>query len=386
MNNYLAVEYKHTYNQYKKVSNLLQKDFNFYIQVYDEILENFQNGQKNSSPISHELQNKIFSEEVCNEQKLEAKKNAFLKILFETEQIRQESQQLDLLEDIIFLCQKANKIIQKHWEFYQYKKNQITTDNIISLFFTHTEQVLFLWDSFVARLEIFSKIFISSEKQNSKPLGKDFLQTFFCKEEKNTVDIVSMKNFIELIYKVGELFNKLQLEQKFHLGISEVQLQKEKVIIEILLPEKLLKNFSQVITQLHSEKMQKDGLQQIITNTFYPDTIRSIEKKEILNFQKQFKNIITKIKKVGNFEVVKKGHQEISNKILALLEKIKESKKEDAIGNKKERKAIRNFLFSNNQIDYKEKIPITNSSNTKIEHINTKEKNQQTDHINYLSS
>jgi hypothetical protein len=387
-NNNLYQEYKDTYNQYIKIAELFQKDFHFYIETHRKILQ--QVSEKLAEPAENkfrEIQKEIFQEEFCAESELEKKKNNFLKIFFETEKIRQSNKQLDGMEEVLDLCQKASKIIQKHWEFYQYKRDKITLDDIFSLFFQDVEEVLFLWDSFVIQLEVFSKFLVLSEKQVAKGKeGEKSLQIYFEKTDSQTVDLTSIENFIALIKKTKELITKIK-PLEVDLRISNIQIRHTQIVVQILLSKDIAAIFQNIIMQLHIDKLQKDGLQKILISIFGSEVTRNIEKKVILNFQKQMKDLISPIQKQGNFVVLDKVNQWTYEKVFALLDKLKRSRKNGKNLNSKHRKFTRDLLFIKD-------TPAANASEatpskdnpSKIAGQLPKEKRAGTDHVAYLTS
>lgn len=381
-NNTFTQEYRDTYNQYIKIGDLFQRDFRFYIELHSSILGRI--SKKSTEDLRgffQEIQKKIFQTEFCEEELIEKKKNNFLKIYFETENFRKTYHQLDLFQDEADLCQKASRVVQKHWEFFQYKKEQVTFSDILFLFFEEVEEVLFLWETLTSKLEVFSKIFILNEKQLPKETTTEkFLQVYFLKQESELVDLESIENFITLLKKTNELLLKLQSPQSNStLRIADIQIQTKRVVIQLVLPVSILNIFQKVVTSLHIDKLQKDGLQKILISIFGAEAIRDVEKKTIISYQRALKEIISLIKKEGNFFIEIGVKQEFSTKVFSLLEKIKQAKFDKSTNTRKSRKNSREYLLmlksSESLKNFKSIVPPSNKKNQ-----------NDTDHIAYLTS
>ncbi len=385
--NNFTKEYKDTYNQYVKLNDLLHRDFYFYISIYSEILAKISQGSmENFTDILPKMRGKIFQDNFCKESELENKKNNFLKVFFEVEEIRKNNIQLDILEDIVFLCQKASKIIQKHWEFYQYKKDKLSLDDIFFLFFQEVEEVLFLWDSFTDKLEVFSKVWLCNQTKilNEKIEGK-VVQVFFAKHTSQTVELNSVESFITLLKKVNQLITHIQARPEINLNITAIQIQNSQVNIQILLCLNDIEAFQGIITNFHPEKLQKDGLQRILSSIFGVEKVRSIDKRMLLNYQKQLKELVGSIQKEGNFGFDFRGQQEIYVKVLSLLAKMKSTKFNKNSGERNSKKYTRDSLFSRAIVNKKmEVLPKkeypTKNTNSKL----TQDSNKE--YIAYLTS
>ena len=380
-NNAFTQEYKDTYNQYIKIVELFQKDFHFYIDTHSIILEKiFKNPKISLENFFQKLQERIFQKEFCKESFLEKKKNNFLKIYFETEKIRQTNHQIDLFKDELDICQRASKIVQRHWEFFQYKKEQITFSELLSLFFGEVEEVLFLWEILNSKLEIFSKVFILDEKKLPKESTTEkILQIFFLKQDSRSTDLESVENFIILLKRIFELLLKTQLISiEDSLKVLDIQIQKRQVTIKLLLPTSLFVPFQKIITNIHIDKLQKDGLQKILVDVLDAETIRNMEKKIITHYQRYFKEATNSIKKIGSFLVVTKEKKEVTTKVISLLEKMEHAKIDGNTHIRNSRKNTRECLLS-----LKETIT---SGDTKTISTDTNKIQNNAEHIAYLTS
>ena len=98
----LLQEYKDAYNQYIKTSELLAKDFQFYLTIHEELYEKIfiQAYAVNKNISFEEIKKQIFQVNFCEEKKLEAIKNSFLKNYFEIE-IKKKNNSLGLFESCL---------------------------------------------------------------------------------------------------------------------------------------------------------------------------------------------------------------------------------------------------------------------------------------------
>ena len=192
----LLQEYKDTYNQYIKTSELLDKEFQFYLTIHEELYEKIfmQADAANKNISFEEIKEQIFQVDFCEEKKLEAIKNSFLKNYFEIEEIKKKNNSLGLFDELACVCQLINKIVQKHWEFFQYKKDKIILADILQLFLKEVNEAMLLWDSFIHKLEVFSRLFVSSQQSNQ---DQKSTQVFFL--HKNPLEKSALL-FLQKIY------------------------------------------------------------------------------------------------------------------------------------------------------------------------------------------
>ena len=281
----LLQEYHNNYNQYIKLADLLNTDFRFYIDIHQQIWKNISTGNlRNSEAFLQELQKIIFQEKICEETKLERKKNNFLKISFEVETLKNSPYRTYLADDIILLCKKIVKLIQKHWEFYQYKKEKLVLEDILSLFFQETEEIFHLWDSFIDKLEVLSRVLlieqVSLEEKGTQKVNIAFIEN---PNFKNNFD--SIENFIQLIQQTYQLIQLVKGDGEEQLRFISTQNQQGKIQAIFLLPLTYTAIFQNLFFHFHSEKLQKDGLQKMLLQNFSPSAVRNVEKKLYLNFK-----------------------------------------------------------------------------------------------------
>ena len=316
----LLQEYKDTYNQYIKTSELLDKEFQFYLTIHEELYEKIfmQADAANKNISFEEIKEQIFRVDFCEEKKLEAIKNSFLKNYFEIEEIKKKNNSLGLFDELACVCQLINKIVQKHWEFFQYKKDKIILADILQLFLKEVNEAMLLWDSFIHKLEVFSRLFVSSQQSNQ---DKKSTQVFFQKNSNSGANLKSIKNFINLLEEINDLIYTLEKEPLKPLQMNSSQVHSDQVGLELLLPPKYSLALETIVQSLHPDMLAKDGLLKLLLQIFSADKLRALDKKIIQKYQKKFKDLINAIDRVGNFGVEQLSHTGMFQKLSNLLKK-----------------------------------------------------------------
>ena len=374
-------KYKVVYNQYTKVDALLKKDFLFYLEINEILSEKIFNFAANKNEVNYfeEIKNKVFNETFCQEKNLEKIKNNFLRAYFDIDTTRKTSNPLNLFNELAKICWDISKITQKHWEFFQYKRDKLVLSDVLDLFLKKINEVVALWKIFSNKFEIYSRILITN--QNLAP-NKELVRVFYKKAD-NGSELLSFKNFITLIEEIANLIALLKGEVDAQLKISSSQIQANYSSLNLLLPIENVQIFKKFMLTLHPNILQKDGLQKLLIQIFGAEKIRNVEKKSILSKQKKIKDLITKIQKNSDFE----AETVFSQEMYQILHKfLNESNR---LKNKENNQSIANDLSQDSPTTIKTNNSITtpntttsantNASSSKVD-INKKE------HLAFLTS
>ena len=277
----LLQEYKDAYNQYIKTSELLAKDFQFYLTIHEELYEKIfiQAYAVNKNISFEEIKKQIFQVDFCEEKKLEAIKNSFLKNYFEIEEIKKKNNSLGLFDELACVCQLINKIVQKHWEFFQYKQEEIILSDILQLFLKEVDEAMMLWDSFIYKFEIFSKLFVSSQQSTQ---DKKSIQVFFQKNPDSETSLNSIKNFMSLLEEISQLIHILEKESLKPLQIQSSQVYLNQICLQLIVAPKHSLALENIVQSLHPDMLAKDGLFKLLQQIFGAEKLRILEKKTIL--------------------------------------------------------------------------------------------------------
>ena len=90
---------------------------------------------------------------------------------------KKKNNSLGLFDELACVCQLINKIVQKHWEFFQYKQEEIILSDILQLFLKEVDEAMMLWDSFIYKFEIFlNYLSLRSKALKTKNLFKFFFK------------------------------------------------------------------------------------------------------------------------------------------------------------------------------------------------------------------
>ena len=291
----LLQEYKDAYNQYIKTSELLAKDFQFYLTIHEELYEKIfiQAYAVNKNISFEEIKKQIFQVNFCEEKKLEAIKNSFLKNYFEIEEIKKKNNSLGLFDELACVCQLINKIVQKHWEFFQYKQEEIILSDILQLFLKEVDEAMMLWDSFIYKFEIFSKLFVSSQQSTQ---DKKSIQVFFQKNPDSETSLNSIKNFMSLLEEISQLIHILEKESLKPLQIQSSQVYLNQICLQLIVAPKHSLALENIVQSLHIDRVDmlaKDGLIQTFTANIWSRKIKNTrQENNPKKFRKSVKNYL----------------------------------------------------------------------------------------------
>ena len=284
----LLQEYKDAYNQYIKTSELLAKDFQFYLTIHEELYEKIfiQAYAVNKNISFEEIKKQIFQVDFCEEKKLEAIKNSFLKNYFEIEEIKKKNNSLGLFDELACVCQLINKIVQKHWEFFQYKQEEIILSDILQLFLKEVDEAMMLWDSFIYKFEIFSKLFVSSQQSTQ---DKKSIQVFFQKNPDSETSLNSIKNFMSLLEEISQLIHILEKESLKPLQIQSSQVYLNQICLQLIVAPKHSLALENIVQSLHPDMLAKDGLFKLLQQIFGAEKSKNTRQEKTISYKHQKK-------------------------------------------------------------------------------------------------
>lgn len=323
MDRILLQEYKEVYNQYLKVADLLNKDFQFYLKINEKTSQYLLDPNKDKQQFLNNIKIEVFDEKICQEKNLEEIKNSFLRNYFEIEKIKKETDFLGLFNNISIVYQTISKLIQKHWELYQYKKETVNLDDIFDIFINRLEKIISLWDSFTNKFEVLTRLFVASQYRITyhEPTKK-ILNIYFNRNQTRGVNLETFENFLALVKVVEELIQGLVGNSKSVLEVNSAQVYFNSFYLKLFLDSENAIFFENIITALRVDILKQDGLQKLLSKFFEAEKLRALDKKVILKYQKKLKELINKIKRAGDFKIDKNSEQELILKLVSFLEKI----------------------------------------------------------------